>query len=206
MSASTRSRNVCSRKAASVSAGSSSSRPATENRSSCENRPRGVRSSELRVPEPPVQAGQLGKLRGEVRSRMERRHGKVAPDEAEAVEAVQERLHRSTGLEAVRASEIPVLDERQLGAARAGDVITLSDRGHGAYGRGGHPTRVLSASIATISSGRTMVANTSLNASVELARAIASMRTSLRTDPVIASGLGDQRYAVGDWRSGPPRR
>ena len=84
------------------------------------------------VPELPVQAGQLGELRGEVRSRMERRHGEEAPDEPEAVEAVQEGLHRSTGLEAVRASEIPVLDERQLGAARAGDVITLSDRGQGA--------------------------------------------------------------------------
>jgi hypothetical protein len=42
------------------------------------------------VPEPPVQAGQLGELRGEVRSTMERRQGEVAPDEAEAVEAVQE--------------------------------------------------------------------------------------------------------------------
>jgi hypothetical protein len=63
---------------------------------------------------------------------MERRHGEVAPDEAKAVETVQERFHRSTGLEAVRASEIPILDERQLGAARAGDVIMLSDRGQGA--------------------------------------------------------------------------
>ena len=51
-----------------------------------------------------------------------------------------------------------------------------------------------------------MVASTSLNASVELARAIASMHTILRTGPVIASGLDDQRYALGDWRSGPPRR
>ena len=84
------------------------------------------------VPEPPAQAGQLGELRGEVRARMERGHGEVAPDEAEPVEAVQERLHRSTGLEAVRAAEIPILDERQLGTARAGDVITLSDRGQGA--------------------------------------------------------------------------
>mgnify|MGYP003294974520 CR=1 FL=1 len=42
------------------------------------------------VPELPVQVGQLGELRGEVRSRMELRRGKVAPDEAEAVEAVQE--------------------------------------------------------------------------------------------------------------------
>ena len=84
------------------------------------------------VPEPPVQAGQLGELGGEVRSRMERRPGEVAPNEAEAVEAVEECLQRSTGLEAVRASEIPILDERQLGAARAGDVITLSDRRQGA--------------------------------------------------------------------------
>ena len=84
------------------------------------------------VPELPVQAGQLGELRGEVRSRMQRRHGEVTPDEADAIEAVHERLHRATDLEAVRASEIPVLDERQLGAARAGDVITLSDRGQGA--------------------------------------------------------------------------
>jgi hypothetical protein len=43
-----------------------------------------------------------------------------------------------------------------------------------------------------------MVASTSLNASVELARAIASMHTILRTGPVIASGLDDQRYALGD--------
>jgi hypothetical protein len=42
-----------------------------------------------------------------------------------------------------------------------------------------------------------------LNASVELARAIASMHTILRTGPVIASGLDDQRFALGDWRSGP---
>ena len=42
------------------------------------------------LPELPVQAGQLGELRGEVRSRMERGHGEVAPNEAEAVEAVQE--------------------------------------------------------------------------------------------------------------------
>ena len=47
-----------------------------------------------------------------------------------------------------------------------------------------------------------MVASTSLNASVELARAIASMHTILRTGPVIASGLDDQRYALGDRRSG----
>ena len=84
------------------------------------------------VPELPVQARQLGELRGEVRSIVERRHGEVAPDEAKAVEVVQERFHRSTGLEAVRASEIPIIDERQLGAARTGDVITFSDRGQGA--------------------------------------------------------------------------
>ena len=45
-----------------------------------------------------------------------------------------------------------------------------------------------------------MVASTSWN-SVELARAIASMHTILRTGSVIASGLDDQRYALGDWRS-----
>ena len=32
------------------------------------------------------------------------------------------------------------------------------------------------------------------------------MHTILRTGPVIASGPDDQRYALGDWRSGPPRR
>src|SRR5512132_910127 len=158
------------------------------------------------VPELPVHASHLGELRCDVRSRMERRHGEVAPDEAKAVEAVEERFHRPTGLEAVRASEVPILDERQLGAARAGGVITLSDRGQGAGRRGVHPTSVLSASIATTSSARTMVASKSLNASVKLARAIASIHTILRTGPVIASGLDDQRYALGDWRSGPPRR
>src|SRR3954449_5984435 len=127
----------------------------------------------MSVPELPVQAGQLGELRGEVRSRMERRHREVAPDEAEAGEAVHECLHRSTGLEAVRASEVPVLDERQLGVARAGDVITLSDRGQGTRGRAVHPTSVLHASVAAMSSARTIVASTASNASVELPRAIA---------------------------------
>ena len=60
------------------------------------------------VPELPVHASHLGELRGDVRARMERRHGEVAPDEAKAVEAVEERFHRPTGLEAVRASEVPV--------------------------------------------------------------------------------------------------
>src|SRR4051794_24945410 len=104
------------------------------------------------LPELPVQAGQLRELRGDLRSRVDLRHREVAPDEAEAVEAVQERLHRSTGLEAVRASEVPILDERQLGAARAGDVIALSDRGHGARGGPVHEASVLSASIAATSS------------------------------------------------------
>src|SRR3954447_9389639 len=44
-----------------------------------------------------------------------------------------------------------------------------------------------------------MVASTALNASFELARAIASMHTILRADRVIASGFDDQRYALGDW-------
>src|SRR3954465_7764613 len=47
-----------------------------------------------------------------------------------------------------------------------------------------------------------MVTSTSLNASVGLARAIASMHTILRTGSVIASGLDDQRYALGDRLSG----
>jgi hypothetical protein len=46
-----------------------------------------------------------------------------------------------------------------------------------------------------------MVASTSLNASVELARAIASMHTILRTGPVIASALDDQRIRPGDGRA-----
>src|ERR687898_3060872 len=98
------------------------------------------------VPELRAQAGELGELRGQVRSWMELRRGEVAPDEAEAVEAVQECLYRSTGSEAVLASEVPILDERQPGAVRAGDVITLSDRGQGAQGRSVHPTGVPSAS------------------------------------------------------------
>jgi hypothetical protein len=47
-----------------------------------------------------------------------------------------------------------------------------------------------------------MVASRSLDASVELARAIASMHTILRRGPLIASRLDDQRYALGDWRRG----
>src|SRR3954453_10547597 len=56
------------------------------------------------------------------------------------------------------------------------------------------------------SSAPTMAGSTSLNASAELARAIAFMQTILRTGPVIASARDDQRYALVDGRGGPARR
>jgi hypothetical protein len=43
-----------------------------------------------------------------------------------------------------------------------------------------------------------MVASTSLNASIELVRAIAFMHGIVRTGPGIASSLDDQRYALGE--------
>ena len=41
--------------------------------------------------------------------------GKVAPNQAEPVEAIEQRHHRTTRGEAERAAEVPVLDQGELG-------------------------------------------------------------------------------------------
>src|ERR687897_598552 len=67
---------------------------------------------------------------------------KVSPDKAKGVEAIQEGLHRPAGGEAERATEVAILDERQLRRMGPGDVIAVSDRGQCAGRRGGHPVHV----------------------------------------------------------------
>src|SRR4051794_14691178 len=96
----------------------------------------------MRLPELPVDRGELGKLRREIRSRMQLDVGEVSPDEAQLVEAIQERDHRPAGGEAVPAPEVPVLDQRQLGRVGADHVIAVSERSQCADGRGSHPTYV----------------------------------------------------------------
>src|SRR5205809_7818754 len=66
----------------------------------------------------------------------------MSPDEAQRVEAIQERHHRPAGGEAEPTPEVPVLDQRQPGGIGAGDMIAVSDRGQCAGGRSGHPVYV----------------------------------------------------------------
>src|SRR2546430_1636496 len=65
--------------------------------------------------------------------------GKVAPDEAEAVIPVKERLNRAARSEAEGAAEVPVLDQRELGAIGAEHVVSLADCDQVAGFRTGHP-------------------------------------------------------------------
>lgn len=96
----------------------------------------------MRLPEPSVDCSELGKLRREIGSGMQLRVWKMSPDEAQGVEAIQERHHRPAGGEAEPTPEVPVLDQRQPGRVGAGDMIAVSDRGQCAGGRGGHPVYV----------------------------------------------------------------
>ena len=89
------------------------------------------------LPELPACGSKFGKLGREIGSRMELGVGKMAPDEAKTVKAIEQRLHRSSGGEAVRTAEVAVLDQGQLGVVGADDVIVLSDRRQRARGRGG---------------------------------------------------------------------
>ena len=65
----------------------------------------------MRLPELPMRSRELGKLSREVGSGMELWIGQVAPNQAEPVEAIEQRHHRTIRGEAERAAEVPVLDE-----------------------------------------------------------------------------------------------
>ena len=111
-------------------------------RSSRENSSRPVSNRECASQNLPVGRGELGKLRREIRPRMKLGIGEVSPDEAQCVEAIEERHHRPAGGEAEPAPEVPVLDQSQLGRVGADDVIAVSERGQCAGGRGSHPIYV----------------------------------------------------------------
>jgi hypothetical protein len=96
----------------------------------------------MRLPELSVDCSKLGKLRREIRPGMQFGIWKMSPDEAQCVEAIEERHHRPAGSEAEPAPEVPVLDQRKLGRLGARDMFAVSDRGQCAGGRGGHPVYV----------------------------------------------------------------
>src|SRR5919106_7092158 len=98
----------------------------------------------MRLPELSVCGGELGELSREIRSGMELGIREVAPDKAKAVEAIEQGPHRSAGGEAIRTSEVPVLDQRQRGVGGAGDMIALSHLGQHAGARASHGPRLLS--------------------------------------------------------------
>lgn len=81
----------------------------------------------MRLPELAARRREFRKLGREIRSGMELSVGKVAPDQAKTVKAIEERLHRSPCLKAIRTAEVPVLDQHQLRLVRAGDVVFVTD-------------------------------------------------------------------------------
>ena len=85
----------------------------------------------MRFPELFVHPRQLGELRREVRSGMQLGVGEVSPHEAKGLETLQERLHRQTGGEAVRTSEVAVFDPRHVGESEPVAWSRLSTEGSG---------------------------------------------------------------------------
>ena len=65
----------------------------------------------MRAPELPMRSRELGELCGQVGSGMELWIREVAPNQADSIEAIEQRHQRTIRGDAVRASEIPVLDE-----------------------------------------------------------------------------------------------
>ena len=98
----------------------------------------------MRLPELSVCGGELGELRREIRSGMKLGIREVAPDEAKAIEAIEQGHHRSAGGEAIGTSEVPVLDQRQRGVCGAGDMIAFSHLGQRAGAHDSHRTRLVS--------------------------------------------------------------
>ena len=71
--------------------------------------------------------GELRELGGQVGAGMHLWIGEVAPDEPQAVVAIQKRAQRTACREAERAAEVPVLDQRELGLRGPQDVLRLAD-------------------------------------------------------------------------------
>ena len=68
----------------------------------------------MRLPEPPVRSRQLRELGGQVRAGMELGIGKVPPDQSQVGVPPEQRLDRQLRRVAEPATEVAVLDQRQL--------------------------------------------------------------------------------------------
>src|SRR5437773_1040955 len=69
---------------------------------------------------------------------MQLRIGQVAPNEAERIEAIEQRHHRTMRSETEPAGEVPVLDEGECGRRGADDVVALVDLHKRSCGGCGH--------------------------------------------------------------------
>jgi hypothetical protein len=82
----------------------------------------------IRLPELATRCRKLRELRGELGAGVKLRVRKVAPDQAQGLVALKERLQRSARGKAKRAAKVPILDQRKFGLLGAADVIAASDR------------------------------------------------------------------------------
>ena len=79
----------------------------------------------VHLPERALVGGRLGRLRSELRVRVDVVQRQVAPDVAHVAEIAQELPHDRLCLPAERALEVAVLDERDRRVDRAADVVAL---------------------------------------------------------------------------------
>jgi hypothetical protein len=82
----------------------------------------------VRLPESALRRGELGELRGAVGAGMKLGIGEVAPDQPQLVKALKQGFDRPLCGEAVRATEVSVLDQSEARALGAADVVPLRDR------------------------------------------------------------------------------
>jgi hypothetical protein len=96
----------------------------------------------VHVPEPALRTGGLGRLGRAFRVRVDLRQREVTIDEAQrGTKRRSDLLEDEMGGTAVRALEVPVLEQRDRRVHRAADVISLTDRQRQARGTRAHDRR-----------------------------------------------------------------
>lgn len=82
----------------------------------------------MRLPELAVRRGELREIGGKVGARMNLGVGKMAPDQPQPIKAPKQGFDRPLRGKAMRTAEVPVLDQGELSALSADDVIPIRDR------------------------------------------------------------------------------
>ena len=93
-----------------------------------------VEQQVVHLPERPLGGGRLDGLGGELRVRVDVGEGQVTPDVADVAEVGEQLAQDRLGPAAVRALEVPVLDDRHRRLDRPANVIAIGVDRHGQVG------------------------------------------------------------------------